>query len=558
MKRTILLTIVAALFCNYSCQQTKLSKPSDIQYKWHEQERLMFIHFAPNTWTEREQDDNSVPLERINPVKLDTDQWCEAAIAWGAKQIVFVAKHTGGFCWWQTETTDYGIRNTPYKNGEGDVFKELAESCKKYDINLGVYIYPGDRTWGAGIGSGGKTEDPSKQDAYNKVFRAQLTEVLTRYGDMMEVWFDGSCYVDVSDILAEYAKKAVIFQGPQATIRWPGTEGGTLFYPAWNSIRSEDLKTGVSTQIHGTPDGDAWAPLETDTPLYAHHWFWSSKKAKDIKPLKLLMEYYYKSVGYGAVLLLNSTPDTSGLIPDTDIKRYEEFGEEIDRRFKIPISELQNKKGKKIILELPEPKKINHIITMEDYREGERIREYVIEGLSRGKWVELIKGSSVGRKKIDYFDEVEVSAVRLNITKAAAKPLIRSLSLYYVDNFIPFETKQSMRVWARPVEVTTWSKDMFKNGKVQVEVELSNNINVPGQYTLLVIPDEETDIKIDNPEIYYQGTRALDEFVVVSENKININQTAQITDKSKIIVKFSIESNIPHNGKVEFQPAVIY
>ena len=293
IKRTVFLTIVAALFCNYSCQQTKLSKPSDIQYKWHEQERLMFIHFAPNTWTEREQDDNSVPLERINPVKLDTDQWCEAAIAWGAKQIVFVAKHTGGFCWWQTETTDYGIRNTPYKNGEGDVFKELAESCKKYDINLGVYIYPGDRTWGAGIGSGGKTEDPSKQDAYNKVFRAQLTEVLTRYGDMMEVWFDGSCYVDVSDILAEYAKKAVIFQGPQATIRWPGTEGGTLFYPAWNSIRSEDLKTGVSTQIHGTPDGDAWAPLETDTPLYAHHWFWSSKKAKDIKPLSLLMEYYY-------------------------------------------------------------------------------------------------------------------------------------------------------------------------------------------------------------------------------------------------------------------------
>ncbi len=110
---------------------------------------------------------------------------------------------------------------------------------------------------------------------------------------MMEVWFNGSCYVDVSDILAEYAQKAVIFQGPQATIRWPGTEGETLFYPAWNPIRSEDLKTGVSKQIHGTPDGDAWAPLETDTPLYAHHWFWSSKKAKDIKPLSLLMEYYY-------------------------------------------------------------------------------------------------------------------------------------------------------------------------------------------------------------------------------------------------------------------------
>ena len=134
-----------------------LAKPSDIQYRWHEQERIMFACLDPCTWQGREYDNHSTPLSRINPSKLNTDQWCEVAISWGAREILYVAKHTGGFCWWQTETSDYSIRKTPYKNGKGDVLKELSESCKKYGLNLGIYVYPGDETWGAGIGSGGKT-----------------------------------------------------------------------------------------------------------------------------------------------------------------------------------------------------------------------------------------------------------------------------------------------------------------------------------------------------------------------------------------------------------------
>lgn len=558
MRRIIIVALSVVLFCNYSCRQAKLAKPSDIQYKWQEQERVMFIHFAPTTWTDLEQNDNSVPLERINPTRLNTDQWCEAALAWGAKEILYVAKHTGGFCWWQTETTEYGIRNTPYQNGQGDVFRDLAESCKKYGLNMGVYVYPGDRTWGAGLGSGGQTQDPSKQSAYNEVFRTQMTEVLTKYGDMMEVWFDGSCKIDISDILQEHAKNAVILQGPQTTLRWPGTESGKLFYPAWNSVNSEDLRTGVSTQIHGNPNGDAWAPLETNTTLYDHYWFWSPWKQEKRKSLEQLMECYYRSVGYGSVFLLNSTPDTTGLIPEADIRRYKEFGAEIDRRFKSPISELKNKKGNTIRLELQEPAMINHIITMEDYREGERIREYNIEGLVDEEWIELVKGISVGRKKIDYFDEVEVSAVKLNITQAAARPLIRSMSVYYVDDFKPFDTDQSLRVWSRPAELATWTRDMFSQGKVDIELDLSEKINVPGQYTLSLVPGEDTEVIIKNPEMYYQGTRAMDEFLTVSGNKININQTAQVTGNSKITIKFSIETEVPCEGKVQFRPALIY
>jgi alpha-L-fucosidase len=257
-KRIILLVAFLSLTVQvvFSQEDKKLATPSPIQFQWHEQERIMFLCLDPCTWQGREYDNHSISIDRINPKQLDTDQWCETAKLWGAKEILFVAKHTGGFCWWQTETTDYGIKDTPYKNGKGDVLKELSESCKKHGLNLGIYVYPGDETWGAGIGSGGKTKDPTKQDAYNEIFRKQLEETLTNYGDVMEVWFDGSCIIDVSDILEKYAKNAVILQGPHATLRWPGTESGKLFYPVWNTVKSKDLNTGVSTQIHGDPNGD--------------------------------------------------------------------------------------------------------------------------------------------------------------------------------------------------------------------------------------------------------------------------------------------------------------
>jgi len=517
----------------------------------------MFIHFGPATWGGIEQNDHSVSLERINPEKLNTGQWCEAAKAWGAKQIIMVAKHTGGFCWWQTHTTDYGIRNTPYKDSKGDVLKELSESCDKYGLNLGVYIYPGDRTWGAMIGSGGKTSDPSKQEAYNKVFRTQLTEVLANYGEMKEVWFDGSCIIDVSDILEKHAKKAVIFQGPQATVRWPGTESGRLFYPAWNAVNEEDLKTGVSTQIHGNPNGDAWAPLEADTPLYDHAWFWSPEKAKKRKSLDHLMDIYYKSVGYGGVLLLNSTPDTTGLIPDEDIKRYKEFGDEIKRRFSNPVAKIESQKGKKVLLQFDKPTRINHAVIMEDYREGERIREYRIEGLTDGKWSEITRGISVGRKKIDYFETVEAEALRLVITRSAARPLIRSFSAYYVSDFTPPEQQDKMRVFARPKEVAAWKSQDLSGNEIKLKMVLSDVIHVPGQYTLTVEPGSETDVVIKSAEMFYNGNKAMKEFVTVSDNKVSLNQTAQITGKDKMHVEIAISLGETCDGKIMFKPDFI-
>lgn len=549
---------IAAVFLiqmNFLVAQ-QLARPSVIQYKWHEQERIMFLCLDPCTWQGREYDDHSLPLERINPKDLDTDQWCETAQLWGAKEILFVAKHTGGFCWWQTETTDYGIKDTPYKNGKGDVLKELSESCKKYGLNLGIYVYPGDDTWGAGIGSGGQTSDPSKQEAYNEVFRAQLTEVLSNYGEVIEVWFDGSCVIDVSDILEKNASNSAIFQGPHATLRWPGTESGKLFYPVWNAIKKEDMATGVSTQVHGDPNGDVWAPLETNTTLYDHNWFWSPKNMKKRKALDHIMECYYKSVGYGSVFLLNSTPDTTGLIPKEDVAFYKAFGEEIDRRFRVPIAEINKSKGQVVELDLHQQQRINHVITMEDYREGQRIREYMIEGFSGGKWVELYHGQSIGRKKIDYFKELELSKVRLKVTKSVGEPLIRNLAAYYVEDFVA-PPKKGISPWSAWQELSSW--ELIQNEDLSIELDLTGKIILPGQYTVMIQADNsDAKIKISDVQLIYDGQIVLNNFTTIKGNEININRTAQVIDESKIKLRFTLKSKSESSGKVQFKPALIY
>jgi alpha-L-fucosidase len=409
----------------------RLARPSPQQYAWHEQERITFVCLDPCTWQGREYDNHSTPLSAVNPAQLDTDQWCRAATLWGAKEVLFVAKHTGGFCWWQTDTSKYGVRQIPWRGGQGDVMKDLAKSCRKYGLKLGVYLSPNDDVHGAG--GGGRCKTAAAQEAYRQLYRQQLTEVLSRYGEVFEVWFDGSCVIDVADILKRHAANSVIFQGPQATIRWPGSESGRLPYPAWNSLSSKDLQTGVATAAHGNPDGDAWAPLEADTTLYNHNWFWSAENEKKRKDLDELMEIYYTSAGRGGVLLLNSTPNTNGLIPGEDLKLYEAFGREIERRFSRPVAEVTNRHGASVELALSRPMVINHALLMEDYREGERIREYVFEGLSDGEWRHLSRGASVGRKKIDRFRPVPVSRVRLRVTRFAADPIIRRLAVFHVE-----------------------------------------------------------------------------------------------------------------------------
>ncbi|MFC1739801.1 alpha-L-fucosidase, partial [Planctomycetota bacterium] len=412
----------------------QLAKPTPQQAAWHDAEIGMFIHFGLETWQDKESDDETSMenLKLFNPPNVDTEQWVDVAESIGAKYIILVAKHVGGFCLWQTDSTEYSIKNTAYKNGKGDILAELSETCRRRGMKLGVYIYPGSIFHGAGIGVGGKTSDPTKQEEYDRIYRQQLTEVLSRYGEMYEVWFDGSVTIPVKDILDKYAPNAMVFQGPQATIRWVGNEQGYAPYPAWNSVKKTDAVSGVATARHGDPDGDVWLPNEVDTVIRDHYWFWNSYNEKNLKSLDHLMDIYYKSVGHGSVLLLNIAPDTSGRIPEADVKRAAEFGAEVKRRFEKSIAETKGK-GNLVELTLDKPTTIDHVITMEDITEGERVREYLIEGLVDGNWQKIVEGISIGHKKIDRFDHVAVESVRIRVDKSAAKPLIRKLAVYNVS-----------------------------------------------------------------------------------------------------------------------------
>lgn len=483
--RKLPLSLLLLLALSTRAQEIPL--PTEAQLRWHNYERTMFVHFGPAAWQSREYDNFSSSPDRMQLTRLDTDQWCEVARSWGAGMVLFVAKHVGGFCWWQTGTTDYGVRQIPWRNGTGDVLKDLSESCKKYGLDLGVYIYPGDDRWGAGIGSGGITEDPSKQEAYNTIFRTQLTEVLTRYGPIREVWFDGNCRIPVKDILDKYAANSVIFQGEQASLRWVGNEDGYAPYPNWYTLKEQDRATGVATAVHSDLNGNSYAPVEIDVPLLknkGHKWFWAPGCDTLLMTQSQLMNLYYKSVGRGSVLLLNSTPDTTGRIPETHAAVYREFGREINRRFSRPLKKTAGK-GERLELSFTKPTAINHCILQEDLTGGQRIIAYELRGYTeKNQWVTIYKGSSVGHKKIDYFPEVRLKKLQVQVTQSKATPLIKNFSAFYVKSSpgdLRDEKDQDLLQ-----TVDTWDLNTFKADQwTEITLNLTPYMNRVGEYELV-------------------------------------------------------------------------
>jgi len=543
------LGLLAVMDVGVTCGQGNaapfLPTPTPAQYAWHEQERIMFVCLDPCTWQGREYDNHSMPLDEMILPKLSTDQWCQTALSWGAREILFVAKHTGGFCWWQTDTTNYGVRNIAWKDGKGDLLAELAQSCAKYGLNLGIYVYPGDESWGAGIGSGGKTRDPDKQEAYNKVFRQQWKEALataSKYTHVNEVWFDGSCVIEVGDIIKTYAPHAVVFQGPLASIRWVGNERGRLDGArAWSTLATEDLKTGTSTAGHSDAKGNAWAPLEVNTTLYDHHWFWAVANEAKRKSLDELMYVYYQSAGQGAVMLLNSTPNTDGLIPPDDVRLYRALGAEIDRRFGVPIARASGS-GDAVEIHLGKPTMINHAIIMEDYWFGERVRAFTVEGWTGHAWTKLVEGRHVGRQRIVSFDDVVVSSVRLRVAASAARPLIRQFAVFHVANFRPAPDKPLRSPW---IQCGAWSSDDAREGdRLTLTVDLTPFVDEAGQWQVQfrkVAGDEALGVQ---DEVLFQAGQASAPGILRrtgnTESTFDISRTAVVTEETDIQLRVTL------------------
>jgi alpha-L-fucosidase len=509
--RTILIFLALLLPCATLSQNEAyrgpIPLPSKAQVRWHGYERIMFVHFSANTWQthrglDNEYDDLSTPLARINPAQLNTDQWCRVAKSWGARMILFVAKHGGGFAMWRTNTTEYGIKNTAWRNGRGDILADLSKSCRKFGLDLGIYLYPGDPHWGAGSGSGGITSDSTRQKEYTKIFRRQLTEVLTTYGEIREVWFDGSCRINVDDILKKHASHAVIFQGPMASLRWVGNEDGFAPFSNWYTLPAKDLRTGVATAVQSDPFGDAYAPVEIDVPLLkngGHKWFWAPNTEHLIMTTDQLMNLYYKSVGRGAVLLLNSTPDTTGLIPPAHVLAYKAFGDEIRRRFGTPLAK-RSGTGKMLELSFAAPTEVNHVVIQEDVAKGQRVLAFTVEGLdARGEARELYAGTSVGSKRICPFPAATVKKLRLSVTNAKATPQIANFAAFNVsgvnvepevregmDRFYDGVGNKQGAVAAAPreTEVGSWASGEPGQGWQEIRLDLTKEVTKVGQYEL--------------------------------------------------------------------------
>ncbi len=401
-------------------------RPTPQQLAWQDLEVGLFIHFGPATWQAADYDDLSTPLSQINPELLDTDEWARTAVAAGARYILMVAKHSGGFCWWPTETTDYSVAHTPWRDGAGDLMAEVRRSCDAHGLRLGIYVSPEDKRHGAAVG--GKCATPEAQAAYDGIYRRQLTEVLRGYGPVVEVWFDGSLLTPVGDILEQYAAEAVILQGPHATMRWNGNETGVTPYPSWTTVWRRDRDTGLSTARHSHPDGDCWMPMESDFPI-RKNWFWHPDVEDTVMSVDALVQRYYTSVGHGTQMVFNLTPDTTGRFSEPDVSRVVQMGGELRRRFSRPVAETSGT-GPVLELHLPEPGVIDHVILMEDIAHGECVREFVVEGQADGQWKELCRGSMIGHKQIRSFAAARVSAVRVCVLVATDTPRLRQFAVY--------------------------------------------------------------------------------------------------------------------------------
>lgn len=472
-----------------------LARPSPEQRAWQDLGMGMFVHFAPNTWQDKESDDLSTPLAQINPEKLDTDQWVATAQAAGARYLVFVAKHQGGFCMWQTHTTDYGIRNTPWKNGKGDVLAEVAASCRKHGLPLGVYVCPRDDHFGAA--TGGVCKTPELQTRYDAMYRQQLTEVFSRYGELVEIWFDGSTKTPVGDLLKKYQPGAMVFQGPQATIRWVGNEDGFAPYPCWSGIDRAEARNGTATALDSDPNGNTWLPNEVDVSTRRPDWFWSTTNASKVLTLDQLLSIYYRSVGRGAQLLLNIPADRDGLLAKPDRDAAQRFGAEIKRRFGTPVAETQGQ-GHTLLLSLSVPSRVDTVILQEQTALGERVRAYRLEGQIDGDWKTLVTGSAIGQKRIQPLPPAIVSALRIIIEQSIGEPALGTFAAFNTQAAPPLDWNAHSELWSSS-RVGKWTSGAFS-------LDLSTQIRVAAQYTLRFKPDHGVMMGVSHVTLLLGGT----------------------------------------------------
>ncbi|MCB0651112.1 MAG: alpha-L-fucosidase [Saprospiraceae bacterium] len=474
-----ILLSLSYLFLLFSCSTPPpppvLPVPSDRQLAWQHLEFYAFIHFNMNTFTNMEWGTGGEDPLLFNPTKLDCMQWAKVCKSAGLKGIILTAKHHDGFCLWPSEYTEHSVKNSPWKNGQGDVLKELSEACKAYDLKFGVYLSPWDRNHA----DYGKPE-------YITYFRNQLTELLTNYGEVFEVWFDGAnggtgyygganeerrvdklTYYDwpaTYELVRQFQPNAVIFSDAGPDVRWVGNEQGHAYPTTWSNLMRDSIYGGMpeysSRYSPGQENGTHWVPAEVDVSIRPG-WYYHPEQDSLVKSLPELLDIYYNSVGQNGSLLLNFPVDTRGLIHENDVEQLNKLAARLQKDFAVDLAkgqkvEASNVRGTaykgnntvdgndntywatedeviqaNLTLLFDKETTFNRFLIQEYIPLGQRVKAFSLEAKTTDGWVEIAKETTIGYKRMLRLPDITATAIRLNIEDSKACPVISGIRVYY-------------------------------------------------------------------------------------------------------------------------------
>ncbi|WP_243349184.1 discoidin domain-containing protein [Parabacteroides sp. FAFU027] len=453
--------------------------PTENQMRVQEMESYAFVHFSLNTYTDQSWGFGNEDVKLFNPQQADCRQWARICKESGMKGIIITAKHHCGFCLWPSKYTEYSVKNAPWKNGKGDMVREMADACKEYGLKFGVYLSPWDRN----------SKDYGKPE-YITYFRNQLTELLTNYGEVFEIWFDGAnggdgyygganetrkidakTYYDWKNTYALIHKlqpKCVIWNdgGDRGDLRWVGTEEGNVGETNWSLLNATgDVSWNM---LHfGLETGNKWVMAEVNTSIRPE-WFYHPNEDDKVKTVPQLMDLYYNSIGRNGTMLLNFPIMPNGLIHPTDEKNGIEFAKAVKESFAVNLalnknakaSNVRGKSGKfaasmaldgnkntywatddntktaSLTIDLGKPTIFNRFLAQEYIRLGQRVKAFKVEALVDGNWKELAKATTIGYKRILRFPAVKATQVRFSITDSKCCPVISNIGVYNAPVFL--------------------------------------------------------------------------------------------------------------------------
>ena len=457
----LFLIFLILLFENVKGQSDR-PLPSKSQLAWHEMEFYFFAHFGPNTFTDKEWGHGDEPEDIFNPTQLDCRQWAKIAKQAGAKGIIITAKHHDGFCLWPSKYSTHTVRESKWKNGKGDVLKELSQACKEYGLKFGVYISPWDRNHP-------KYGTPQ----YNDVFVNMMKEIFTNYGPIWELWWDGANgegpngkkqvydWDRYKKTVKSLSPNTVVFSDVGPHIRWVGNEKGIAGKTNWNYLDTVGFTPGLgapSTDILNTGNmfGKTWIPAECDVSIRPG-WFWHANENDKVKTPEQLFDLFLKSVGRGANLLLNIPPDRRGkihandsaavvglkklidknlghtLMKDNDVKVFFDKPDSIVLGTNQRTAEIKNYRENSCNIIFDQPKEVNTILISEDLKFGQRVKNFVVQILDEDNKSYYIQGTTIGYQRILTFPRVKTSFIAIRFLDSFGNPMINGVDLFLID-----------------------------------------------------------------------------------------------------------------------------